>query len=68
MKQYRAWGEYGPQCGQIIELPIFAADSDKEAFEYAVKELEKFYEWKTIGRHNVRLQEYIAPKHDIIRL
>lgn len=61
MKQYRAWGEYGPTAGDLIEVPIFQAANDKEAFAHAVSELKKAREWKRIGNHNVHIQEYYPP-------
>ena len=66
MKQFRAWGEYGPHMS--IELPIFKAADAEKARAYAIKELKKDPLWGRIGEHNVYIQEYHPPKHDIIRL
>jgi ABC-type transporter lipoprotein component MlaA len=68
MKQYRAWGEYGVHSGDYIELPIFEAEDNKVALAYAITELSKDRMWHRIGEHNVYLEEYIPPKHDIIHL
>lgn len=66
MKKYRAWGDYGPHMS--IELPVFEAADAKEARIRAIEELKKRPEWRSIGEHNVSIQEYYPPKHDIIRL
>jgi hypothetical protein len=68
MKQWIARGEYGIQIGDSIKLPVFEAASYKEAVEYAVAEMQKSIHWKRIGRHNLHVEEFIAPTRDIIRL
>jgi hypothetical protein len=57
LKRYRAWGEYGPQAGDCVEISEFRAKNMVAARAHALAQLKKCPQWDRMGKHNIYVEE-----------
>lgn len=55
IRNYRAWGEYGPTAADTVEITVSATDIVAARLK-AINELKKSSHWNRMGEHNVYVE------------